>query len=44
MLDRMTGVAAEDGLEFHFERVQSGNTFDAIACSIWRASAACRTP
>jgi len=29
MLDRMTGVAAEDGLEFHFERVQSGNTFDA---------------
>jgi predicted DsbA family dithiol-disulfide isomerase len=29
MLDRMTEVAACDGLEFHFERAQSGNTFDA---------------
>ncbi len=29
MLDRMTEVAAADGLEFHFERAQSGNTFDA---------------
>jgi predicted DsbA family dithiol-disulfide isomerase len=29
MLQRMTDVAAADGLEFHFEKVQSGNTFDA---------------
>jgi len=29
MLKRMTDVAAGDGLDFHFERVQSGNTFDA---------------
>jgi predicted DsbA family dithiol-disulfide isomerase len=29
MLARMTRVAAGDGLEFHFERAQSGNTFDA---------------
>ncbi len=29
MLQRMTEVAAADGLEFHFERAQSGNTFDA---------------
>jgi predicted DsbA family dithiol-disulfide isomerase len=29
MLQNMTAVAAGDGLEFHFERVQSGNTFDA---------------
>src|SRR5580658_8061672 len=29
MLQRMTDVAAGDGLNFHFERVQSGNTFDA---------------
>jgi predicted DsbA family dithiol-disulfide isomerase len=28
-LDRMTETAAEDGLEFHFERARSGNTFDA---------------
>ena len=29
MLRRMTDVAAGEGLEFHFERAQSGNTFDA---------------
>ena len=29
MLKRMTDVAAGDGLDFHFERIQSGNTFDA---------------
>jgi predicted DsbA family dithiol-disulfide isomerase len=29
MLQRMTDVAAADGLDLHFERVQSGNTFDA---------------
>ncbi len=29
MIRRMTDVAAADGLTFHFERVQSGNTFDA---------------
>jgi predicted DsbA family dithiol-disulfide isomerase len=29
MLDRMTGVAAVDGLEFRFDRIQPGNTFDA---------------
>jgi predicted DsbA family dithiol-disulfide isomerase len=28
-LQRMTDVAAGDGLDFHFERIQSGNTFDA---------------
>ncbi len=29
MLEQMTATAAADGLDFHFERVQSGNTFDA---------------
>jgi predicted DsbA family dithiol-disulfide isomerase len=29
MLHRMTEVAAGEGLDFHFERAQSGNTFDA---------------
>jgi len=29
MIDRMTNVAREDGLDFHFEIAQSGNTFDA---------------
>ncbi len=29
MLENMTAVAATDGLDFHFEKVQSGNTFDA---------------
>ncbi len=29
MIRRMTDVAAEEGLDFHFERVRSGNTFDA---------------
>jgi predicted DsbA family dithiol-disulfide isomerase len=29
MIDNMTQVARADGLDFHFERVQSGNTFDA---------------
>ena len=29
MVDDMTRVAAEDGLDFHFERVKPGNTFDA---------------
>ena len=29
MIDRMTNVARADGLDFHFERLQSGNTFDA---------------
>jgi predicted DsbA family dithiol-disulfide isomerase len=29
MLENMTKVAAGDGLDFHFERIQSGNTFDA---------------
>jgi predicted DsbA family dithiol-disulfide isomerase len=28
-LEQMTDLAAKDGLDFHFERVQSGNTFDA---------------
>ena len=28
MLEKMTAVAAQDGLEFHFERARSGNTFD----------------
>jgi predicted DsbA family dithiol-disulfide isomerase len=28
MLEKMTAVAAEDGLELHFERARSGNTFD----------------
>ncbi len=29
MIANMTSVAALDGLEFHFERVRAGNTFDA---------------
>ena len=29
MMDRMTGVAAQDGLEFRFDRIRPGNTFDA---------------
>ena len=29
MLTTMTATAAKDGLDFHFERVQAGNTFDA---------------
>lgn len=29
MIKRMTDVAAEDGLEFRFDRVRTGNTFDA---------------
>lgn len=29
MLDQMTKTAAAEGLEFHFEKAQSGNTFDA---------------
>ncbi len=28
MLSKMTAVAAEDGLEFHFDRARAGNTFD----------------
>ena len=29
MIDRMTGVAAADGLNFRFDRIKPGNTFDA---------------
>lgn len=29
MIDRMTATGAECGVEFHFDRVQPGNTFDA---------------
>ena len=29
MLDQMTATAAAEGLEFHFEKAQSSNTFDA---------------
>ena len=29
MLTRMTDVAASDGLDFHFEKIRPGNTFDA---------------
>lgn len=29
MIARMTEVAREDGLDFHFERIRPGNTFDA---------------
>src|SRR5690606_30054126 len=29
MLDRMRRVGAEEGIEFAFERIQAGNTFDA---------------
>lgn len=29
MIARMTEVAAADGLDFHFERIRPGNTFDA---------------
>jgi predicted DsbA family dithiol-disulfide isomerase len=29
MIKRMTDVAAEDGLDFRFDKIRSGNTFDA---------------
>lgn len=29
MIQRMTATAAADGLEFHFERIRPGNSFDA---------------
>ncbi|MDQ3370962.1 MAG: DsbA family oxidoreductase [Myxococcota bacterium] len=29
MIDQMTKTAAADGLDFHFEKIQPGNTFDA---------------
>ncbi len=29
MIDRMTNTAKADGLEFNFEKIRSGNTFDA---------------
>jgi predicted DsbA family dithiol-disulfide isomerase len=29
MIDRMTNIAREDGLDFHFERIRPGHTFDA---------------
>lgn len=29
MVDTMTATAAQDGLDFHFERARTGNTFDA---------------
>lgn len=29
MIKRMTDVAAEDGLDFRFDRIRAGNTFDA---------------
>lgn len=29
MIDRMTQTAADEGLDFHFEKVRPGNTFDA---------------
>jgi predicted DsbA family dithiol-disulfide isomerase len=29
MIARMTNVAADDGLDFHFEKIRPGNTFDA---------------
>ena len=29
MIDRMTAVGAEEGIEFRFDRIQAGNTFDA---------------
>lgn len=29
MIERMTDVARRDGLDFHFERIRPGNTFDA---------------
>ena len=28
-IDQMTRIAREDGLDFHFERIRPGNTFDA---------------
>ena len=29
MIDRMTALARDDGLDFHFEKARPGNTFDA---------------
>jgi predicted DsbA family dithiol-disulfide isomerase len=37
MIDRMTQVGAADGLEFRFDRVKPGNTFDAHRLLCWAA-------
>ncbi len=42
MIERMTSVAAADGLTFRFDRIKPGNTFDAHRILPWRASAAFR--
>lgn len=38
MVDRMTSVGAERGLEFHFDRVRPVNTFDAHRLLHWAAA------
>jgi predicted DsbA family dithiol-disulfide isomerase len=37
MIDRMTGVGAADGLDFRFDRIKPGNTFDAHRLLSWAA-------
>ncbi|MCA9706922.1 MAG: DsbA family oxidoreductase [Myxococcales bacterium] len=37
MIDRMTRVGAEDGLDFRFDRARPGNTFDAHRLLGWAA-------
>jgi predicted DsbA family dithiol-disulfide isomerase len=37
MIDRMTGVGARSGIDFHFERAKPGNTFDAHRLLAWAA-------
>jgi predicted DsbA family dithiol-disulfide isomerase len=37
MIDRMTRIGAADGLEFRFDRVKPGNTFDAHRLLCWAA-------
>ena len=38
MIDRMTTVGVERGLEFRFDRVRPGNTFDAHRLIAWSAT------
>ncbi len=38
MIDRMTGVGRDNGLDFRFDRAQAGNTFDAHRLLAWAAT------
>lgn len=43
MIDRMTAVGAADGLEFRFDRIRPGNTFDAHRLLRWADTHGLRT-